>query len=95
MCAAPAYYIALSLAPTVLILLASAGLVFGTQAAEGRLLSQIQGFVGFEGARAILTMIEGAGRTSRGIAAVVPGLVTLFLVPSAVVSELRDAINII
>ena len=60
--AALAYYIALSLAPTVLILLAIAGLAFGTQAAEGRLVSQIQGFVGYEGAKAIQTMIEGARR---------------------------------
>jgi membrane protein len=92
--AALAYYIALSLAPTVLILLAIAGLVFGAQAAEGRLVSQIQGLVGYEGARAIQTMIEGA-RQSRSIAATVLGLVTVFFAASAVVSELRDAMNTI
>ena len=63
--AALAYYIALSLAPTVLILLAIAGLAFGAQAAEGRLVSQIQGFVGYEGAKAIQTMIEGARQLQR------------------------------
>jgi len=93
--AALAYYIALSLAPTVLILLAIAGLVFGTQAAEGRLVSQIQGLVGYEGAKAIQTMIEGARQPSRGIAATVLGLVTVFFAASAVVSELRDAMNTI
>jgi len=93
--AALAYYIALSLAPTVLILLAIAGLAFGTQAAEGRLVSQIQGFVGYEGAKAIQTMIEGARRPFRGIAATVLGLATVFLAASAVVSELRDAMNTI
>ena len=93
--AALAYYIALSLAPTVLILLAIAGLAFGAQAAEGRLVSQIQGFVGYEGAKAIQTMIEGARQSSRGIAATVLGLVTVFFAASAVVSELRDAMNTI
>jgi len=93
--AALAYYIALSLAPTVLILLAIAGLAFGAQAAEGRLVSQIQGFVGYEGAKAIQTMIEGARRPSRGIAATVLGLVTVFFAASAVVSELGDAMNTI
>lgn len=92
--AALAYYIALSLAPTVLILLAIAGLAFGAQAAEGRLVSQIQGFVGYEGAKAIQTMIEGA-RQPRGIAATVLGLATVFFASSAVVSELRDAMNTI
>ena len=93
--AALAYYIALSLAPTVLILVAIAGLAFGAQAAEGRLVSQIQGFVGYEGAKAIQTMIEGARRSSRGLAATVLGLVTVFFASSAVVSELRDAMNTI
>jgi membrane protein len=93
--AALAYYIALALAPTVLILLAIAGLVFGAQAAEGRLVSQIQGFVGYEGAHAIQTMIEGAHQPSRGIPATVLGLLTVFFAASAVVSELKDAMNTI
>jgi membrane protein len=92
--AALAYYIALSLAPTVFILVAIAGLAFGAQAAEGRLVSEIQGFVGYEGARAIQTMIEES-RQSRGIAATVLGLLTVFFAASAVVSELRDAMNTI
>ncbi len=90
--AALAYYIALALAPTVLILLAIMGLAFGAQAAEGRLVSQIQDFVGYEGAMAIQTTIEGA-RRSRGIAATVLELVTVFFAASAVVGELRDAMN--
>lgn len=92
--AALAYYIALSLAPTVLILLAVAGWAFGDRTAEGRLVSQIQGLVGYEGARAIQAILDGA-RQSRGIAATVLGLVTVFFAASAVVSELRDAMNTI
>src|ERR1039457_6603305 len=87
--AALAYYIALSLAPTVLILLAIASLAFGAPAAEGRLVAQIQGLVGYEGAKAIQTMIDGA-RQSKGIAATVLGLVTMFFAASAVVSELKE-----
>ena len=40
-------------------------------------------------------MIEGARRSSRGTAATVLGLVTVFFASSAVVSELRDAMNTI
>ncbi len=93
--AALAYYIALALAPTLLILIAIAGLAFGAQAAEGRLVSQIQGLVGFEGAKAIQTMIEGASKSSQSIPATLLGLVTVFFAASAVVSELRDAMNTI
>jgi len=93
--AALAYYIALSLAPAALILLAIAGWAFGAQAAEGRLVSQIQDFVGYEGAQAIQSMIEGAHRSPRGLAATVVGLSTVFFAASTVVSELRDAMNTI
>jgi membrane protein len=93
--AALAYYIALSLAPTVLIVLAIVGFAFGAQAAEGRLVSQVQGLVGYELAKPIQTMIEGARQSSRGLAATVLGLVTVFFASSAVVSELRDAMNTI
>src|SRR5579871_5921120 len=86
--AALAYYIALSLAPTVLILLAIASFAFGAQAAEGRLVFQIQGLVGDAGAKAIQTMIEGARHSSGGTAATGFALVTVFFAASAVVSEL-------
>lgn len=92
--AALAYYIALAMAPTVLILVAAAGLTFGAQAAKGRLVSEIQGLVGYDGARAIQTTIEGAP-VSRSIAATLLGLVTVFFAATAVVSELRDAMNTI
>ncbi len=93
--AALAYYIALSLAPTVLIVLAIVGFAFGAQSAESRLISQIQRWVGYEGAKPIQAMIEGARESSRGLAATLLGLITVFFVSTAVVSELRDAMNTI
>jgi membrane protein len=93
--AALAYYMALSLAPTVVIILAVTGLAFGARAAQGRLVWQIQGLVGYEGAKVIQSMIEGAHRSSSGIVATLLGLATLFFGGTAVVSELRDALNTI
>jgi membrane protein len=93
--AALAYYMALSLAPMVVIILAVTGLAFGAKAAQGRLVGQIQGLVGKEGAVVIQSMIEGAHRSSSGIVATVVGLATLFFGGTAMVSELRDALNTI
>jgi membrane protein len=94
--AALAYYMALSLAPTVVIILAVTGVAFGAKAAQGRLVGQIQNLVGKEGAVVIQSMIEGAHESSKsGIFATVFGLVTLFFGATAVVSELRDALNTI
>ncbi len=93
--AALAYYMALSLAPTVVIMLAVAGRAFGARAAEGRLVLQIQGLVGQEGAKVIQALIEGSNRPSRGLAVTLVGLVALFLGATAVVNELKDALNTI
>jgi membrane protein len=93
--AALAYYAALSLAPTVAIVLAVAGWAFGAKAAEGRLLWEIQDLVGHEGAVVIQTVVDAAHQPGHGIAATVLGLLMLFLGATAVVSELRDALNTI
>jgi uncharacterized BrkB/YihY/UPF0761 family membrane protein len=86
---------ALSLAPTLVILLAVASLAFGAKAAEGRLILEIQGLVGSEGAKVIQSMIEGAHRPRSGIATILLGLVPLFIGATAAVSELKAALNTI
>src|SRR5580704_12391810 len=83
--AALAYYIALSLAPAALIILAVTSWTFGAHGASGRLMYQLQNLVGYPGARAIQVMIRSAPQTSRGIAATILGLVTVFFAASAVV----------
>ena len=93
--AALAFYMALSLAPTLVILLAIAGLLFSASAAENHLILEIQGLVGQEGAKAIQAIIEGAHRPRSGVAAILLGLVPLFIGATAAVSELKDALNTI
>jgi membrane protein len=93
--AALSFYMALSLAPTLVILLAIAGLLFSARAAENRLILEIQGLVGQEGAKAIQAIIEGAHRPRSGISAILLGLVPLFVGATAAVSELKDALNTI
>ena len=93
--AALAYYITLSLAPTVVIVLAIAGLAFGAKAAQGRLVWQIQGLVGHEGAKVIQSLIDGTHAPYSGIVATLLGLATLFFGGTAAVTELRDALNTI
>jgi membrane protein len=93
--AALAFYMALSLAPTLVILLTIAGLAFGAKTAEGGLISEIQGLVGREGAKVIQAMIEGAHRPRSSIATILLGLVPLFIGATAAVSELKDALNTI
>jgi membrane protein len=91
--AALAYYMALSLAPSLVIMLAIAGFAFSAKTAEGSLIWQIQRMVGPDGARLIQTIVEGVHRSEHGIAATVLGLFTLFFGATAAVNELRDDLN--
>ena len=91
--AALAYYMALSLAPSLVIMLAIAGFAFNAKTAQGDLIWQIQGMVGPEAAKLIQIIVEGAHRSEHGIAATVLGLFTLFFGATAAVNELRDDLN--
>ncbi len=93
--AALAFYTLLSLAPITVVVLAIASRVFGEKAAEGRLIWEIQGLVGQQGAAAIQALIGGASTHGSGALATLLGLSTLFFGATAVVTELRDALNTI
>jgi membrane protein len=90
-----AFYTLLSLTPLLLIAISIAGLVFGAKAAEGEIVRQIQGLIGPEGAAGVHALLEGTRNTTQGILATVLGFLTLFFGASAVLMELRDALNII
>jgi membrane protein len=90
-----AFYTLLSLAPLLIIVIAVAALAFGHKAAQGQLIWEVQDLVGKEGAQAIQGLIQSAYKPAAGTMATVLGLLTLVFGASAVVVELRDALNII
>ena len=80
-----AFYTLFSLAPVVIIAVAIAGILFGAEAARGEIVSQLEAFVGAEGARAVedavaRSRIEVAGivPTLTGVAALIVGATTVF-----------------
>ncbi len=91
--AALAYYALFSLSPSLIIIIAVAGLLFGKQAAQGQVLAQIQGIVGPDIAGAIQGMLEGAQKPFSGIVATFVGLLTLLIGATGVLVELQDALN--
>jgi membrane protein len=82
------YYMALSLAPGMVMMLAIAGFAFGAKTAQGGLIGEMQKMVGPAGAGLIQTMVEGTHRTGHGFAPTVLGLFTLSFGATAVVNEL-------
>jgi len=94
--AALAYYTVFSLAPVLVIAIGVAGIFFGERMAEGRLMDEIRGLVGPEGAGAIRAMIENAAADrSGGVVATIMGLAALIFGATGAFVELQDALNTI
>ena len=95
MAAAIAFYAILSLTPLLLIALAAAGYIFGTEAAQGQLVDQMRSLTGEAGAEVIQNAIKNAKEPSSGILATIIGVGTLLFAASGVFTELQDSLNTI
>jgi membrane protein len=74
--AALSYYTIFSLAPVLLLVIAVAGMALGREAAQGKIVEQLQGLLGADAAKAIQTMLEKASQHGKGIIATVVGLLS-------------------
>jgi membrane protein len=91
--AALAYYTLFSIAPILVIAVAVAGYVFGSQTAENEVLSQMQGLLGDAGAAALRNLLTSAQQSeARGLAAVV-SVVTLLIGATSVFGELQNTLD--
>ncbi len=93
--AALAYYSVFSLGPLLILVTAIAGLCFGEQAVRGELVSQLDGLLGETAARAVERLLAGASQPTAGALATMVGIVTLLIGATAVVVELKDALDTI
>ena len=91
--AALAYYTVFSIAPLLLIVIALAGLVFGREAAQGRVVAQLRDLVGPHGAEAIEAMLASASRPEAGYTATGTGAVLLLVGAMGLFGQLQDAMN--
>lgn len=93
--AAIAFYTLFALAPILLTVVAIAGLVFGHDAAQGALVSELTALIGEAGARALEAMLADARYTDSGTLATFIGIGTFFLFATGAFVELQDSLNLI
>lgn len=93
--AALAFYSIFSLAPLLVIAIAVAGFVFGEQAVQGEIVTQLEDFVGREGAIFVENMLRQVRITESGVTATVISLGTMFFGALVIFSALQDALNTI
>lgn len=91
--AALAYYTVFSLAPVLLVVIAIAGAVFGTDAVRGRIVTQFGGLMGEEQAKLVQTLLQKAQEErSSGLATAI-GLITLVVGATGVFAQLQSSLN--
>jgi membrane protein len=93
--AALSYFTVFSLSPLLLIIISIAGLVFGREAVQGRLFTQLNDLIGGQGAVMIQEMVQNASKPSSGVIGTIIGFVTLLLGASGVFGQLKEALNAI
>jgi membrane protein len=96
MAAALAYYTTFSVGPLLLISIAVAALVFDPDIARKEILNQLGTLIGLQGAEAVATVVENAGRNRNGsILATILGVLALLFGASGVFAELQTSLNTI
>jgi membrane protein len=93
--AALAFYIVFSIAPTLLIAIAIAGMVFGRHAAEREIIARIGGSFGAATGAAIGAMIRDAAPRRAGWLATTLAITSLYFGVGGVYRQIRDALRTI
>lgn len=91
--AALAYYTVFSIGPTIIIVIYFAGAVYGQEAVQGTVFSELRGLVGAEAALQVQDMIRNAATNNQGNFAAIVGAITLFIGATGVFAEIQDSIN--
>ncbi len=91
--AALSYYLAFSLVPVLIVVVAGASLVYGESAAQGRLVEQIETTVGPQLAKTIQEILSQGRATGSGTFATILSVTVLLFSTTAVFSELQTALD--
>jgi membrane protein len=91
--AAISYYTVFSLAPLLIIVIAVAGLVFGRDAVQGQIVTQLSGLIGQDGAEVVQGLIKSADQPIEGLVAGSLSIVLLLVGATTVFGELQSALD--
>ena len=91
--AALAYYTLFSIAPLLLIVISTAGIVFGEDAVRGEIFDQLRDLMGDQGAQAVQSLLASVSEPKKGVAGTIIGTVLLVIGATTVLGELQDAFD--
>jgi len=91
--AAISYYTVFSVAPLLLLVIALAGLIFGRDAVQGEIVSQVTGLVGPAGAYAIEGLLRSASDPAASAVAMIVSVALLIFGATTVFVEIQNALD--
>ncbi len=93
MAAALAYYTLFALTPLLIISISICGLFLGAEAAQGQIVNQVSGLVGYEAGKQIQDMIQSANKPVTAYFAQILGFAMLIFGASGIFSEIQNGLN--
>jgi membrane protein len=93
MSASLAYYTIFAIAPLLLIIVSLAGIIYGQEAAQGKIFAELNKFVGSGAANQIQEIIKNISGSQDTTFAIIAGSITLFIGTTGVFIEIQDSIN--
>lgn len=91
--AAISFYTTFSLAPVLVVAIASAAFLFGDSGARSYLIDQIAELIGTDAAKTVEAVLSSARFADSGLIATSVAIVSILVGASGVMIELRDALN--
>ncbi|WP_205504260.1 YihY/virulence factor BrkB family protein [Rufibacter psychrotolerans] len=91
--AALAYYTIFALPPILIIIINTAGAIFGREAVRGQVYSQLRELLGRKGASDIQEMVENINHAADFTFATVIGVITLLIGATGVFVSLQESLN--
>jgi membrane protein len=91
--AALAFYTLFSMTPILVLAIAVAGYFFGSQAAQGEIIIEVQGLAGPNGAQAIQALLAAAQDPASGLVATILASVLLLVGATSVFVELKGSLD--
>jgi membrane protein len=88
-----AYYTVFSMGPLLVVIISLCGIFLGREAVEGKIFTQLDGFVGHDTALQLQQIIKNASINGKGHIAAVIGIITLLIGATTVFSDIQDSIN--
>ena len=93
--AALAYYAVFALPPVIIIIINSAGLVYGRQAVEGKIYLYMKDYIGQEGALEVQKMVSNISQSEGLTLATIIGIGALLVAATGAFISLQDSLNFI